>query len=126
MNRLLICAMGLFLLAGCTPQAARPAAETDDAALAAEAKAALVELARAQPPVFLEGIDADHLAAIPLQKGDLAHTFYLGAFRIDVEKHYYSADIGNLEWHRLYHGTFTVDEKGRWTANKPIVTSADK
>ena len=125
MNRPLTFAIGLFLLAGCTPQAARPAAE-DDAALAAKAKAALVELARATPPVFLEGLDADRLAAIPLTPGDLPHMFYLGAFQINVEKHYYSADIGGPAWQQWYHGTFTVDASGRWTANKPIVTFADR
>ena len=125
MRRPVIFAMGLLLLAGCTPQGARPPAE-DDAALAAKAKAALVELARAKPPVFLEGLDADRLEAIPLQTGDLPHTFYLGAFRINVEKRYYTADIGGPAWQQWYHGTFTVDASGRWTANKPIVTFADR
>jgi hypothetical protein len=125
MGRLLILAMGLFLLAGCIPQAERPTAQTDDAAMALQAKAAIVALTRAQPSLF-EGLDADTLAATPLQPGDRPHTYFLGAFTINVEKRYYSADIGGLAWHQFYHGTFAVDAAGRWTANEPIATASER
>ncbi len=123
--RLNLVLVSLILLAGCTPQAVRKPAAEDDQVLAAKAKAALVELARAKPPVFLEGLDADSLQACPLTSGDLPHTFRLGAFTINVEKFWYSADIGNMQWHQWYNGTFAADASGRWKANKPIVTFAD-
>jgi hypothetical protein len=124
MKCLTLCALSVLFLAGCTPQAERPAPATDDALPALQAKAALVELARDKPEIF-EGLDADTLADTALQKGELPHTFILGAFTINVRSHWYSADIGGLAWHQFYHGTFTEDDKGHWTANEPIVTTAE-
>ena len=92
--------------------------------MAEKAKAALVVLARANPKMF-EGLDPDRLADVPLKSGEEQHTYRLGAFTINVEERWYSADIGNMQWHQWYRGDFIVDPSGRWTADKPTVTFAD-
>lgn len=124
--RALLLVTGLALFAGCgstaTSQSRIPG---DEPAMAEKAKAALVTLARQKPPVFLEGLDPNRLERLPLKQGDEPHTWQLGAFVINVEKRWYAADIGNLQWHQWYRGGFTVNAAGRWTAGEPEVTFAD-
>jgi hypothetical protein len=112
-------------VAGCAVGTATAPRGDDELALAEKAKAAILELARSDPEIF-EGLQADRLAHVPLKKGDEPHQYWFGAFTIYVGKRLYAADIGNDWWQHWYNGTFAVDESGRWTANRPHVTYADR
>ncbi len=99
--------------------AADPTVETRGRQLTAEqAKDALLRFIRANRATFIGNPDPDKLAAIPVKPGTDGY-FWLGAFRLDLSNHKYSADIG-FEGPEPYHyyGSF-VERDGTWTAEPP-------
>jgi hypothetical protein len=113
-----------LLLASCAVSKTGPARGDDELAMAEKAKAAILVLARSDRELF-ERLDADKLQQVPIKKGDEPHRYYWGAFEIDVQKRWYAADIGNMQWHQFYSGTFVVDASGSWRAEGPQVMYAD-
>jgi hypothetical protein len=113
-----------LVMVGCAASKTGLARGDDGAAMAEKAKAAILALARSDRKPF-EGLDPDRLEKVPIKKGDEPHRYYWGAFEIDVQKRWYAADIGNLQWHQWYSGVFTVDAAGQWQAARPDVTYAD-
>lgn len=113
-----------LVMVGCAASKTGPARGDDGAAMAEKAKAAILALARSDRNPF-EGLDPDRLEKVPIKKGDEPHRYYWGAFEIDVQKRWYAADIGNMQWHQWYRGAFTEDGAGLWQAARPDVTYAD-
>jgi hypothetical protein len=90
---------------------------------AEKAKAALLQLIRDNPGLFIGEPDPEHLEKLSLVKFE-NEEYLLGAFHIDLENKGYSAMIGvgdDAGEVYYYHGKFQVDEQGRWTAVKPEV-----
>jgi len=113
-----------LLTVGCVASRMGPAGGDDELAMAEKAKAAILALARSDRKLF-DRLDADKLQQVPIKKGDEPHRYYWGSFEIDVQKRWYAADIGNMQWHQWYSGVFTVDAAGQWQAARPDVTYAD-
>jgi hypothetical protein len=93
-------------------------------AQALKAKAALLELVRADSRLF-EVAFYDHLARIdPKPKHRAGHQFRLGAFTIDVNKKTYWAErISKAEFWSC-NGRFFVDPAGRWKVDIPRISRA--
>ena len=114
-----------LLVVGCSAASKTgPACGDDEPAMAEKAKAAILALARSDRKPF-EGLDPDRLEKVPIKKGDEPHRYYWGSFEIDVQKRWYAADIGNMQWHQFYSGTFVVNASGSWRAEAPQVMYAD-
>jgi len=99
-----------------TPASSQPDghAGQQDASRAANAKAALLALMRADPSLF-EGADPARFEKIPLtDQGDGKFTW--GAFVIDVKAMSYSVNVEYEMGFWSYAGKFEVDSMGKWTA----------
>jgi len=116
--RVLLIAVGAGLLVGCNAASTTPGRGADELALAEKAKAAIIALARSDRNIFFR-LEPDRFQSVRVKKGDEPHEYFIGAFTVNVEKRLYWADVGDMKHHWFYHGTFAVDQDGRWTANRP-------
>jgi hypothetical protein len=109
----------LVLLPGCAQPSASPARDAADLALAEKARDAVLDLVRSDRALFIGNPDPDRLEALPLVRFD-EHQYSFGAFLVNVEQHWYSADFG-LEGPEpyLYNGPLRVRPDGRWEAGRP-------
>ena len=97
-------------------------ASPEERADAEKAKAALLELIRSDPKLFVGSPDVEKIAKLPVRIHEV-HRFTWSAFVIDVSKRTYHADLVPKEGSGLnawfYSGKFEVNAAGHWTAQKP-------